>query len=622
MLTTLMFATLALNPLDMRWTFGAHEPYTMYRRVGKNCTGGIEGNARWLGPWLNWWDASAPELMRELGLNWCHARFYKGMGWEIEKKDFPNVKRFVGNCHANGVHVLAYVQFATLYPEVMKKEIPNLEDWASIDAKGEKNTYWGGSYFRWMPCLTCDAWVEYLKKICTIAIREGKFDGIMFDNFFALPCYCKRCDRRFNEYLRTLPNRLERFGFEDLSDFVQPRVTKANKDPVVQAWCNWRTQTMTDVARRLYEHIKSVDPKAIVSANPSSYRRGNASVGGGLALDMYRLDRYLDLIVMQSANFPGLDVNGSGRITSRVRDLKMSQLRGKAVVALCDNDSRETPVTVRRYLLPLYEDAVFGGIPTDRTVMNPAREPGFIDSNRLAKRRPLLKAFNEYLAKNRPAFAAPSYQPVKLLYPADSIRFSGEVDRNLAAAEEILLRNRVPWGYAPAYADRAFVAPTDCELLIVPGTTSLSDNAIAGILDYAKRGGKLVVTGEAGRYDEFAAERFETPLVKELKKLKLAHVVLREQADSLKRASLDWAYVIDPPADGGKALMADIAASGWTFGGGGEAETFWKALAKLPPYVFAEYKRDGAHLYVHLLNYSPETPVDGIVFHRLRTFRR
>ena len=40
-------------------------------------------------------------------------------------------------------------------------------------------------------------------------------------------------------------------------------------------------------------------------------------------------------------------------------------------------------------------------------------------------------------------------------------------------------------------------------------------------------------------------------------------------------------------------------------------------LSSLPPHVFAEYKRDGKKLYVHLLNYSPEPPADGIVFHRL-----
>ena len=119
-----------LNPVDTRWTFGAHEPFPMYRRVGRICTGAIEGNALWLQDWLNWWDASSPSKMKEIGFNYVHSRFYKGMGWEVEKKDFPNVKRFVHNCHANGVKTLAYVQFGTIYPETLRKEIPNIDSWA------------------------------------------------------------------------------------------------------------------------------------------------------------------------------------------------------------------------------------------------------------------------------------------------------------------------------------------------------------------------------------------------------------------------------------------------------------------------------------------------------------
>ena len=71
-----------IDPLTTRWTFGAHEPYTMYRRVGNYCTGGIDGNAQWVQPWLDWWDEHAPEKMEELGLNFLHSRFYKGMGWD------------------------------------------------------------------------------------------------------------------------------------------------------------------------------------------------------------------------------------------------------------------------------------------------------------------------------------------------------------------------------------------------------------------------------------------------------------------------------------------------------------------------------------------------------------
>ena len=63
-----------LDPLDMRWTFGAHEPITMYRRKGVRTTGGIEGSSKWVASWLDWFDTESPKLMRELGLNWCHCQ--------------------------------------------------------------------------------------------------------------------------------------------------------------------------------------------------------------------------------------------------------------------------------------------------------------------------------------------------------------------------------------------------------------------------------------------------------------------------------------------------------------------------------------------------------------------
>lgn len=40
-----------IDPMTTRWTFGAHEPYTMYRRMGVRSTGGIHGNCYWLPEW-------------------------------------------------------------------------------------------------------------------------------------------------------------------------------------------------------------------------------------------------------------------------------------------------------------------------------------------------------------------------------------------------------------------------------------------------------------------------------------------------------------------------------------------------------------------------------------------
>ena len=596
------------DPLTTRWTFGAHEPYTMYRRVGRHCTGGIDGNAQWVQEWLDWFDAKSPEVMQELGLNFLHARFYKGMGWEVEKKDFPNVQKFVRNCHAHGITALAYVQFNTLYPETLRHEIPDIESWASIDRLGRKNLYGGGGgngqYFRWAPCLTCREWEEYIKRMCTIALTEGGFDGIMFDNVLDYPCYCKRCEAAFREYLKKLPNPTARFGFEDLSYMLLPQMeTKAMlhldaKDPVFQAWALWRCETMVGVMRRFRAHIKRVKPDALVSGNPSPYRARARFLF--MAQNMAELCREFDFIIMQNANFPS--VGPGGRIFTRARDLKFAQDMGQRIVALCDSDSKIISEREANFFITLVEDVVFGGIPTDRTVISPSPEPGFVNRAAFARRKEMHRRFNAFVAQQREALSAPTVHSVRIFYPEREVLFSELTHQGIAAAEEIFLRNRVPYGYLVAYPDQPIAVPPGTEVLVVPGLVALSDAQIAFLVDWAKKGGRLVVTGDAGRYDDWNAQRRANGFLPQL--AGLPNVVVRAQADlSPGGANCNWRNDVPPPPDGGKALLDDLVHVGW------------KApieFAGLPPHVFAEYRRltSGA-LAVHLVNYDPAHPVKG-----------
>ncbi len=61
---------------------------------------------------------------------------------------------------------------------------------------------------------------------------------------------------------------------------------------------------------------------------------------------------------------------------------------------------------------------------------------------------------------------------------------------------------------------------------------------------------------------------------------------------------------MDPPKDGGRALVADLEKSGWRppvrFEG-------------LPPHVIAEYRSlDNGKVAIHLVNYAPEKPINGV----------
>ena len=604
MLTAMMLAAgLSFDPLDMRWTFGAHEPIGMYRRKGQRTTGGIEGSSHWVAPWLDWFDTESPKLMKELGLNWCHARYYKGLGWKAEEYDFKNVKRFVKACHENDVHVLAYVQYSTLYYETMEAEIPDLEKWACVDEHGVKRTYYGNGYYRWRQCPNCAEWEAYIKPIMVRAVTEGGFDGVMFDNAFCEPCHCDRCQRLFREHLAKLPERerWDKFGYTDMSHV---RIPPANavlpeiKDPLVAEYLLWRADGFHALFSRLRAHLKGVRPDAVFSANTQPVRRYSGWRVFGL--DMTRQGPLFDIMVAQNGNYPAYDVR-EDRLTTRIRELKLMRELGICNVALCDNDSNLTEEQERYYILPIAEDLVLGGIPTDRTVVSPVPEPGYVSKKRIASRKPQLAALDGFVKDHRDLLSAAPWQPVRLLYTAQAAMLSDACFEGLAAAEEIAIRRHLPWGYLVTTRDE-LVIPADCEVIVVANQTCLSEKQIGTLVDWAKRGGKLVVTGDSGRCDEMNRQWMENPFLAKLPSA--ANVSVRSSVDRLvTHSKIEWVPVIPPPADGGDALAADVAKVGFRL-------PF--SFRNLEKWVGVEYRRLADGYALHLVNYRPSVPMDGV----------
>ena len=251
------------------------------------------------------------------------------------------------------------------------------------------------------------------------------------------------------------------------------------------------------------------------------------------------------------------------------------------------------------YMRPLVEDLIWKGIPTDRTVMSPKRMPGFIDRAQVEARKAKLAELNALASKFRADLAAPSYHPVRILYPAMALMFSKAANDGVTAVEEILLRNHVPYGYVFAKEADAPVIPADCEVLIVANQEWLSDAQIAAIGEYARKGGHVVVTGESGLWDERGAQRFENPLRAALSGIGTA--VWRDRPDSVG-GSLGWRYRVEPPKDGGRALMADLQNTGW------------KPKVRIegaPQSVFVEIKRMPKGCAVLFMNYNPKESVSG-----------
>lgn len=589
-------AQIDFEPLDCRWTFGNHEPISMYRRVGGRTTGGMEGSARWLDEWHHWFDSEAcTRTMQELGLNMLHCRFYKGLGWEFEKKDFPNVKEFVANCHKHGIRALAYVQFATLYYEVMQNEVPDLADWAAVDENGRKRTY-GTSYFRWMPCINAPGFEPYLKKVVKIALTEGGFDGIMFDNCFAPACYCPRCAALFRDYLAKEPNLESRFGIPTAAHVLPPPPPAKNafgevRDPICQRWLEFRCERMTALFRRLYLAGKACRPSAIMTGNVANLRRANMAYT--TALNVPDQGDNFDILVSQSGNEPGVE---GDHIINRVREFKLAQAMGSRILALSDADAGISSRAQAKYVLALVEDAVFGGIPTDRTVMKP--DPQMVSRELIGARKPVLDRFNAMVQSGREGLQRSTYAPVKVLYSRESVMFSEQSYRAIVGAEEILLRNHVPYGLLPTVAGRELSPPDDCEVLLVNDQRCLSDGQVDALLRFAKAGGRLIVTGESGLYDEHYAQRKTWPF-DQLRESK--GVVCRREVDPLPSIEGGWTIKVGAPRDGGRRLLGDLA-------------SVWTPAIRVtaPPVVFAEVKRSPTGATVHLINYASEPVAEGV----------
>ena len=594
----------ALDPLDMRWTFGAHEPYTMYRRMGVRSTGGIHGNCYWLRDWFKWWDSEdCPRLMESLGLNWLLCRFYKGMGWEEEKKDFPNVKRFVENCHKHGVKAVAYIQFSTFYPETMKREVPNLEDWTARRADGSK--YYYGHYFRWEPCFNEPAFEEYLKKVIRIALEDGKFDGIFFDNAYMKPCFCDRCKRLFHEHLQTIPDPADRFGFDSLSAFGLPEYAWPPwgevREPLLQEFNLWRTKRMTALFRRFYDYAHAVRKDCVVAANICPYRAPNTV--GNKSVDMTEFPKCFDLVMGQVNNCPHIE---DDVIVSRVRDLKYAREFAATYFASCDSAAGDEENEIEdSYLLPLIEDLVFGGVPADRTIMAPYPEkPEYVNHARLARRRPMLAAFNAFAKANRRLFVAKDWMPVRFLVSQPAMMHSQLSFDSLMAAEEAALRGHVPFGYSISTEVDPLPHADDASVIVVANQTCLSGRQIASLVAYAKKGGRLVCTGASGRYDEWNRQRFSNPLKDAV--VGLPNVAWREKPDVAKAKRMTHIqYALYPPNDGVRPLLNDLA------------KVAFKPQAEVlsaPETVFVQYKQDAAGNVssVHLVNYVFLKPVSGV----------
>jgi hypothetical protein len=138
----------------------------------------------------NWYQPETVRFLREAGINMVWVTFSNGFSLETEKPHQEQVRRYIDECHRQGIHVMAYESIANMFWEDMYEHVPESKDWTAISKDGKPTAYSAGDYTkmgrvtRYMADLSKPGWRAYLRRRIDLAIDAGA-DGVIYDNNFS-----------------------------------------------------------------------------------------------------------------------------------------------------------------------------------------------------------------------------------------------------------------------------------------------------------------------------------------------------------------------------------------------------------------------------------------------------
>jgi hypothetical protein len=470
---------------------GSHEPLLfVVRRGGQR-----------LDAYKEYQDAQSEELLKRLkdqGVEVFHTHLYKGFGMQAEKPEMEDARKAAEIAHRLGLKVDIYIQWNTMMYETFFAEEPRAQNWIQRDVAGKPIllTYGYQQSYRYRPCFANQEYLDYLKKIVKYAVEEVKTDFIHFDNFDLNPepdsCHCSACVAGFRNFLKakySAEKRKERFGFENV-DYVNPpqwndpnppRRMEIIFDPALQEWIDFRCQVMSDALKQLALHARSLNPEVAIEVNPHGITGGNRAWEAGL--DHSRFLKYTDVFWTEEENEPGYLPDG--RLISRIRSLKLARTYGNILLSyIADN-----PV------------AMAENLSFNQTL-------GFVGQDPLSP--DMLKYINFY-RKNRDLYQETRDEATVAVFRSyPSIAYhNARAQLSAILVEQALIQARIPFDLI---FDEHLANLSKYKVVILPNSECLSDWQITALRQFVEEGGGLVVTEQAGLYDEWRRVRVQPGL--------------------------------------------------------------------------------------------------------------
>ncbi len=137
----------------------------------------------------NWYNLKTIKLLKDVGINMIWVTFSNGFSNQTERLNQEQLKRYIAECHRQGIHVMAYESITNMFWQDMFKNVPESHNWPAIDKDGKPVPYGAAAYkkvgyiSRYMADLSNPEWQSYLRKRVQLALDAGA-DGVDYDNNF------------------------------------------------------------------------------------------------------------------------------------------------------------------------------------------------------------------------------------------------------------------------------------------------------------------------------------------------------------------------------------------------------------------------------------------------------
>jgi len=435
-----------------------------------------------------------------LGINVAIWHGYKGLGIEHERSEMELTRQFGEHCRRHGILLATYCNLGTFFAESFFAETPEAEQWPAIDAFGQPQVYselYRG-YYRYRPCMTREAFVDYVQRAAITLIRDAGSQWIHFDNNATVPCYTPRFLDHYRRHLREkyqteTPEGLERFrqrfGVDDPDRIVLPRgsyrmpidTLTAAREPNLQEWIGYRCQLLTDAWAKLVAAIKNENPDVATGMNPPMFGGQFSPMVWGVRVDDLAL--HGDFLYAEDSLYPGVD--DGDKLIGYFGNYKFGRAAGPRIMI-------HQPGTN----LAMMEAAVL-----NRGCLGTLAHADKLPSPRSLSIRTLqfIRSHAGWFTRTR------TLADVAVLRGRDSMVNNWQQSwQSTILLWQVLQRYGVQWDMI---LESDLSTLFQYRLLILPDCISLSDATLERIRGYVAQGGKVLAIGQAGQCDEWGRSR-------------------------------------------------------------------------------------------------------------------